>query len=83
LEIGQLIGAMEHWALSTSRSVLEVQIIPFPSPKGEPRLVQQYLRNATGFPAPAMAQRHIRNLYETVLNPARHTIEHNHNLNRA
>ena len=82
-ELGQLIGAVEHCAPSTTRSVLEVQTIPFPSQKGEPRLVQQYLRNATGFPALTTAQRHIRNLYETVLNPARHTIEHNHNLNRA
>jgi hypothetical protein len=70
---------MEHYATSTKPSLLEVQTIPFPSPKGEPRLVEQYLRNATGFLAPATAQRHIRN----VLNPARHTIEHNHNLNRA
>jgi hypothetical protein len=39
------------------------------------------LHEATGFPALAAAQRHIRNLYETVLNPTRHTIERNHNLN--
>jgi hypothetical protein len=83
LEFGQLIGAMEHCALSTSRSFLEEQTIPFPLPKVEPLLVQQYLRDATGFPVPATVQRHIRNLYETVLNPARYTIEHNHNLNRA
>jgi len=82
-ELGQLIGAMEHCALSTSRSFLEEQTIPFPLPKGEPLLVQQYLRDATRFPVSATVQRHIRNLYETVLNPARHTIEHNHNLNRA
>ena len=74
---------MEHCALSTSRSFLEEQTIPFPLPKVEPLLVQQYLRDATGFPAPAAAQRQVRSLYETVLNPARHTIEHNHNLNRA
>jgi hypothetical protein len=83
LELGQLIGAMEHGALSTSRSFLEEQTIPFPLLKGEPLLVQQHLRNATGFPAPATVQRHIPNLYETVLNPARHTVEYNHNLNRA
>jgi hypothetical protein len=82
-ELGQLIGAMEHCALSTSRSFLEEQTIPFPLPKGEPLLVQQYLRDATGFPVPATVQRHIHNLYETVLNPARYTIEHNPNLNRA
>ena len=83
LELGQLIGAMEHCATSTKPSLLEVQTIPFPLPKVEPLLVQQYLRDATGFPAPAAAQRQVRSLYETVLNPARYTIEHNHNLNRA
>ena len=52
-ELGQLIGAMEHCALSTSRSFLEEQTIPFPLPKGEPLLVQQYLRDATRFPVSA------------------------------
>jgi hypothetical protein len=82
-ELAQFVGAMEHCAISTKPSFLEEQTIPFPLPKVEPLLVQQYLRDATGFPAPAAAQRQVRNLYETVLNPARYTIEHNHNLNRA
>ncbi len=82
-ELGQLIEAMEHCAPSAMRTFLEEQTIPSPSLKAESYLVQQYLRNTPGFPAPATAQRHVRNLYETVLNPARHTIERNHNLNRA
>jgi hypothetical protein len=82
-ELGQLIGAMENCALSTSRSFLEEQTIPSLSLEAAPHLVRQSLRDATGFPVPATVQRHIRNLYETVLNPARYTIEHNHNLNRA
>jgi hypothetical protein len=82
-EHGQLIGAMEHCATSTKRSFLEEQTTPSLSPKAAPHLVQQYLRAASGFTALAAAQRHVRHLYETVLNPARHTIEHNHNLNRA
>jgi hypothetical protein len=82
-ELGQLVGAMEHCAMSTKPSLLDGQIIPSQSLKAEPYLVQQYLRDATGFTALGTAQRHVRNLNETVLNPARHTIEHNHNLNRA
>ena len=82
-ELGQLIGPVEYCSPSTSRSVVEEQVLLFPSPKVEPLLVQQYLHDAKGFPAPAAAQRQVRSLYETVLNPARYTIEHNHNLNRA
>jgi len=82
-ELGLLIGPVEYCAPSTSRSVVEEQTIPSLSLKAAPDIVQQYLRNATGFTALATAQRHVRNLYETVLNPARYTIEHNPNLNRA
>ncbi|MGA7832435.1 MAG: hypothetical protein WCA21_15865 [Terracidiphilus sp.] len=82
-ELDQLIGAMDLCALSTNRSVLEEQTIPSLSLEEAPHLVRLYLRNATGFNALAAAHGHIRNLYETVLNPARHTIEHNLNLNRA
>jgi hypothetical protein len=82
-ELAQFVGAMEHCAPSTMRTFLEEHTIPSLSSKSAPHLVQQYLRYATGFPALATAQRHVRSLYETVLNPARHTIEHNHNLNRA
>ena len=79
-ELDQLIGAMDLCALSTNRSVLEEQTIPSLSLEEAPHLVRLYLRNATGFNALAAAHGHIRNLYETVLNPARHTIEHNLNL---
>ena len=82
-EVGQLIGAMEHCAPSTNPALLEGQIIPSLSLKAVPHFVRQNLREATGFPFLATVQRHVRNLYETVLNPARHTIEHNLNLNRA
>jgi hypothetical protein len=82
-ELGQLIGAMEHCAISTKPSFLEELTIPSLSLKAAPDIVQQYLREAAGFTALATAQRHVRSLYETVLNPARYTIEHNHNLNRA
>ena len=82
-ELAQFVGAMEHCAPSTKRPFLDEQTIPSLSLKAAPHLVQQYLRDATCFARLATAQRHVRNLYETVLNPARHTIEHNHNLNRA
>jgi hypothetical protein len=82
-ELAQLVGVMGHCAPSTKRPFLEEQIIPSLSLKAEPYLVQQFLRDATGFTALGTAQRHVRNLNETVLNPTRHTIEHNHNLNRA
>jgi hypothetical protein len=82
-ELGQFVGAMGHCAPSTKRTFLNEQTIPSQSLKAEPYLVQQYLRNATGFAALAAAHGHVRNPYETVLNPARYTIEHNHNLNRA
>ena len=82
-ELGQFVGAMGHCAPSTKRTFLDEQTVPSLSLKAAPQFVQQYLRDAAGFIALAAAQRHVRNLYETVLNPARHTIEHNHNLNRA
>ena len=49
-EVGQLIGAMEHCTPSTKTALLEEQTVPFPLPKVEHLLVQQYLRGATGLP---------------------------------
>lgn len=61
-ELVQLIGAIEHYAASTEPSYLEEQTILSLSSKVEPHLVQQYLREATGFAVLAAAQYQARKL---------------------
>ncbi len=61
-ELVQLIGAIEHYATSKETSHLEEQAILSLSSKVDPHLVQQYLREATGFAVLAAAQFQARKL---------------------